>query len=100
MHDVSIEDVGVQDHSGVVVVQVGGTFGVGLWVLLLVLLVGVRVILAFDGDGRVRWTCLLIRDSVVCSKGHAGAKAEAEANGKRAGSVRVVERRRGAVYCC
>jgi hypothetical protein len=25
-------------------------------------------------DGRVRWTCLLIREPVACSKGHAGAE--------------------------
>lgn len=90
LHDFGIEDVCIQDSGCFVVVEVSSALGV-LLELELVLLVLVSVV----DDGRVYWTCLLIREPVVCSKGHAGAKQAT----KRA-SVQTGEGlpRRGAVY--
>lgn len=69
LHDVSIEDVGVQDSCIVVVVKVGRVFRVGLNMMLVE---RVKLVL----DRRVCWACLLVREPVACSssKGHAGAE--------------------------
>lgn len=69
LHDVSIEDVGVQDGCGVVVVKVGRVFRVGLNLML------VKRVVKLVLDRRVCWACLLVREPVACSsKGHAGAE--------------------------
>ena len=70
LHDVSIEDVGVQDGCSVVVVEVGRVFRVGLDVML------VERVVKLVLDRRVCWACLLVREPVACSssKGHAGAE--------------------------
>lgn len=94
LHDVGIEDVCIQNSGRFVVVEVsGGTLGVRVELLLMLMLVLLLLISVAD-DGRVYWTCLLIREPVVCSKGHAAAKQVT----KRA-SVQTGEGpRRGAVY--
>jgi len=76
LHDVSIEDVGVQDSCSVVVFEVCRVFRVGLLLLIRkLLLLMLMMMLELALDGRVRWTCLLIREPVGCSsKGHAGAE--------------------------
>ena len=69
LHDVSIEDVGVQDSCSVVVVKVGRVFRLGLNLMLMKRVV--KLVL----DRRVCWACLLVREPVACSsKGHAGAE--------------------------
>ena len=92
LHDVGIEDVCIQDSGRFVVVEVsGGTLGVRVELLLMLVLL---LLMSVVDDGRVYRTCLLIREPVVCSKGHAAAKQVT----KRA-SVQTGEGpRRGAVY--
>jgi hypothetical protein len=95
LHDVSIEDVGVQYSCCVVVVEEGSVFRVGLVMELVMRVVKLVV------DGRVCWACLLVREPVACSsKGHAGAEqvtnAHKRANGGSPGG-RSQQRRRGAV---
>ena len=69
LHDVSIEDVGVQDCCSVVVVKVGRVFRVGLDMML------VKRVVKLVLNRRVCWACLLVREPVACSsKGHAGAE--------------------------
>ena len=71
LHDVSIEDVGVQDSCSVVVVKVSRVFRVGLNMML------VERVVKLVLDRRVCcWACLLVREPVACSssKGHAGAE--------------------------
>ena len=72
LHDVGIEDVCIQDSGRFVVVEVsGGTLGVRVELLLMLVLL---LLMSVVDDGRVYRTCLLIREPVVCSKGHAAAK--------------------------
>ena len=95
LHDVSIEDVGVQDGCGVVVVEVCVAFCVGLLVKLMMRVL--KLVL----NGRVCRACLLKREPVACSsKGHAGAEQVDKRTSVQTEAVRAGDRsraRRGAV---